>query len=156
MKNILNKAFAVLTSLVIVLAVIAMTSCDDGPTLTKVEKATKLLTQDGGTWSPGASSITLEGVDVTEEFFDGFSMTFAEGTVSTTGTTPMWLREDTWSFKDDGATVMSRGQDDKEITIVELTKTKLVFTIEWDQTTYEDDGGRKRSLPGTYEFVLTK
>lgn len=156
MKTVLKKIATLGMSILTVVSLTIITSCDDGPTLTKVEKATKLLTQNGGTWSPGASTITLEGVDVTDEFFDGFTITFAEGTFSTTGTSPMWLPEDTWSFKDQAATVMARGQDDKEITIIELTKTKLVFTIEWDQTTYEDDGGRKKSLPGTYEFVLTK
>jgi hypothetical protein len=158
MKMKLKTNILLITSLVVVTTLSTITSCDDGPTPTKVEKATKLLTQNGGTWSPSSASITMDGIDVTTEFFDGFTMTFTEeGTVTTTGTSPMWLREDTWSFKDATASVFVRGQDDAEITIVELTKSSFVFTMEWDQTTYEeDDGGRKRSLPGTYEFKLSK
>jgi hypothetical protein len=146
----------VLLSAVIITCLTMITSCDDGPTLTKVERATKLLTQEGGTWSPTEASITMDGLDVTDEFFSGFSITFGEGTFTTSGTTPMWLDEDTWSFKDNTATVIVRGQDNKELTIVELTKTKLVLTLEWDQTTTVEEGGRKKSLPGTYQFVLTK
>ena len=158
MKKKLKNNILLVSSILIVTVLTTITSCDDGPTPTKVEKATKLLTQNGGTWSPSSASITMDGIDVTTEFFDGFTMTFTEeGTVTTTGTSPMWLREDTWSFKDESASVLVRGQDDAEITIVELTKNSFVFTMEWDQTTYEEDGGgRKRSLPGTYEFQLSK
>jgi hypothetical protein len=156
MKNSLRTAFYLLLSSLFIATVVVMTGCDDGPTLTKVERATKLLTQDGGTWSPADASITMDGLDVTDEFFTGFSITFGEGTFTTSGTTPMWLREDTWSFKDETATVIVRGQDNKELTVVELTKTKLVVTLTWDQTTTAEEGGRKRSLPGTYQFTLTK
>jgi hypothetical protein len=153
MKNILTMV----ASVAILFSLATLTACDKGPELTKEERATKLLTSGGGTWAPSATSrVTMDGIDVTDDFFSGFSITFAEGTFTTAGTSPMFLRDDTWTFKDKSATVIVRGQDQKEITIVELTKTKLVMTLEWDQTTYEDEGGRKRSLPGEYEFVLTK
>lgn len=156
MKKKLSKGIVLLLSVGAVVSLAFLTSCDKGEELSKVERATKLLTQKGGTWSPTTASITMDGLDVTTEFFTGFSITFADGTFTTSGTSPMWLREDTWSFKDETAKVIVRGQDGKELNVVELTSSKLVVTLEWDQTTTTEEGGRKKSLPGTYQFELTK
>jgi hypothetical protein len=156
MKKKLSKGIILLLSVGAVVSLAFLTSCDKGEELSKVERATKLLTQNGGTWSPTTASITMDGLDVTTEFFTGFSITFADGTFTTSGTSPMWLREDTWSFKDETAKVIVRGQDGKELNVVELTSSKLVVTLEWDQTTTAEEGGRKKSLPGTYQFELTK
>jgi hypothetical protein len=122
---------------------------------TKAEQVTTLLTTDGGTWTPAVSSgVTIDGVDVTDELFAGFSLTFHESTFTTTGTSPVWLREDTWRFKDENADVIIRGQDDKEITIREISATQLKLTLEWTVTTTE--GGREGSLKGKHEFILNK
>jgi hypothetical protein len=128
---------------------------DPKPRQTEAQKVTKLLTSNGGRWSPaGAAAITADGIDVTQDLFAGFSITFSENTFTTTGTSPVWLRQDTWTFKDETAKVIIRGQDGKAITITSISETQLKLTLQWDQTTY--DGGRKRSLAGSYELVLTK
>ncbi len=124
------------------------------PQPTEAEKNTELLTSGTGKWtSASTAGITVDGLDVTGDLFKGFTITFTSDKIFTTGTTPVWLREDTWHFKDDSGTVMLRGQDDKEI-IVEVNDNTLQLTLEWDQTTYE--GGRTKSIPGTYVFTLTK
>ena len=130
-------------------------ACDDEE-VTKVQKATKLLISNGATWKPG--SVTIDGVDLTEDLFKGFSIQFSETGFATTGTSPVFDADDSWTFKDDTGTVILRGQDDKELTIVSLTKDQLVFTLDWDQTTTEpiDEGGRKKSLKGLHEFTLVK
>lgn len=129
---------------------------DPKPKLTQAEKVTKMLTSNGGTWAPvGSTGITLDGVDVTQDLFTGFSITFSEQTFTTTGTSPVWLRQDTWSFKDENANIIIRGQDGKEVTIIDISDTQLKLSLVWDQTTYQD-GGRQKSLPGKYEFVLKK
>lgn len=130
---------------------------DDGdrPAPGQVEKVTKALTADGGRWTPPATGgVTVDGVDVTADLFPGFSITFLKGTLTTTGTTPVWLREDTWRFKDETATVIIRGQDDKEITIESISDTQLKLTLEWTTTTTAP--GRQRSIKGKYQFVLNK
>lgn len=129
---------------------------DPEPTpLTESEKVTKLLTANGETWAPAASSgITIDGVDVTEDLFPGFTITFLDNTLTTTGTTPVWLRQDTWRFKDETAKVIIRGQDNKEVTITEISATQLKLTLVWTETTTE--GGRKLSLKGIHEFILNK
>lgn len=127
----------------------------DEPKPTQAEKVTELLVANGSAWSPAATSgVTVDGVDVTEDLFAGFSITFQEKTFTTTGTSPVWLRQDTWKFKDESATVIIRGQDNKEITIAEVSATQLKLTLEWTETT--TSGGRQGSLKGKHEFLLNK
>ena len=124
---------------------------DDPPPVSESKKVSGLLTSTGGVWTP--ESVTVDGVDVTSELFPGFSITFMNQTYITTGTSPVWPSEDTWSFKDETATVIVRGADQKEITITEISSTRLKLTLDWPETTY---GGRKSSLKGKHEFILTK
>ncbi|HEY3430375.1 MAG TPA: hypothetical protein VGK39_06840 [Cyclobacteriaceae bacterium] len=120
------------------------------------EKVTAVLIKGDGTWEPAVAgnAIVLDGIDVEEDLFPGFTIRFTKDKIFTTGTSPVWLREDTWRFKEGSkASVIIRGMDDKEITIQEISATQLKFSLEWDQTTY---GGRVSSLPGLYEFILDK
>lgn len=128
---------------------------DPEPAPSQSEKVTQMLTATGGTWTPASSSgITVDGVDVTEDLFPGFTITFQDGTFTTTGTSPVWLREDTWRFKDESATVIIRGQDDKEVVIEQISASQLKLTLEWSETTTQ--GGRKGSLKGKHVFTLSK
>jgi hypothetical protein len=129
-------------------------SCSEETELSPEEKVRKLLTS--ATWKPASGApITLEGIDVQDELFSGFTIKFTKDRVITTGTSPVWLRDDTWRFKGgSNATVLIRGMDDIEISIVEVSNSQLKLTLEWDQTTFEP--GRLASLPGTYEFTLRK
>lgn len=128
---------------------------DPEPVKTQSEKVMEMLTASGGTWAPASSSgITVDGVDVTEDLFSGFSITFQDGTLTTTGTSPVWLREDTWRFKDESATTIIRGQDSKEVIIETVSASQLTLALEWSQTT--TSGGRKHSLKGKHVFTLTK
>jgi len=146
-----------------------LAACKDDAEPSKQEKVTKLLTQNGGQWKPSTAtnSITVEGIDVKDELFPGFDMQFTNDPAKqlitsgdspfwndATGNHPIWPATDTWSFKDENADVLIRGSDSREITIVSITETELIIQIEWDQTTF--DFGRTASLPGVYEFILTK
>ena len=145
---------------VLVLGAVFFSCGSDEPT--KQEKVTKLLTQNGGRWEPtaAANSITLDGELVKDELFpSGFSITFTKTNLTTTGNSPLWYNEGTsnytftWSFKDKNADALIRG-DGKEITIVEVTSSSLIIEMDWDETTYE--GGRMKSLPGRYQFIMGK
>jgi hypothetical protein len=146
-----------------IFAILALTSLttiigckgDDPKPLTKEEEMTALLIAGNGTWTPPATGgVTVDGQDVTEDLFEGFSIKFSDGTLTTTGTTPVWKRQDTWSFKDETATVMLRGQDNKEITFTRVSDTEIKLTLTWDQTTTEP--GRTKSIEGVHVFTLTK
>jgi hypothetical protein len=122
---------------------------------TASEKTIALLTASGGRWSPPASVtnwVTVEGVNVSDLFRD-FTITFTETGYTTTGTTPVWPRTDSWHFKDDTATTIVRDSDGKEVTIETLDETTLKITLTWDQTTYD---GRTKSVAGKHVFNLTK
>jgi len=149
----------ILTLLCLVGLCITFVNCGgddpDPPKPTQKEIVTELLVANGASWSPSSGGgITVDGVDVTNDLFAGFSIKFNATTLTTTGTTPVWLRSDTWTFKDDAATAIIRGQDNKEITLTSVSDTELKLTLQWDQTTYEP--GRARSIPGTYVFTLKK
>jgi hypothetical protein len=151
-----------LTLLTLTIITLSFMACGGGgeptpvtPEPTAKEKQTELLKANGSSWTPASSGIKVDGVDVTSDLFDGFTIKFDATTVTTTGTTPVWERTDTWTFKDDNANVIVRGSDSKEITITSLSATELKMTLEWDQYTYEE-GGRQKSIPGTYEFTLNK
>jgi hypothetical protein len=128
--------------------------CSEEPEPTIEEQVTRLLTT--GTWSATATgaSITLSGNDVVNDLFQGFTLRFTNNRIFTTGTSPIWLPEDTWQFKPgSNATIIIRGMDGREIPIREVTNTQLRISLEWDKTTF---GGRQKSLPGLYEFILTR
>jgi len=135
---------------------LALAGCGGSdPKPTQEEKVTKMLTSGGGTWAPrNNAGITVDGIDVTNELFEGFSITFGKGTYSTTGTTPVFPREDTWRFKDGQAKVIIRGSDNKEMTLVEISDTQMKLTLFWDETT--TSGGRTGALRGNHEFILSK
>lgn len=139
----------------VAIALVASACGGDDPTaVAQTQKVTEMLTSSGGTWTPAsAGGVTVDGVDVTEELFSGFTITFQDGTYTTTGASPVWPAEDTWSFKDETAIVIIRGSDQKEVTIAQISSTELKLELEWPETTY---GGRKSSLQGKHVFTLNK
>jgi hypothetical protein len=142
------------------LAVVFACKNDDGPDPvppTEAEKRLEILIAGNGTWNlPTTGGVTLAdgsgSLDITE-LFENFTVKFTEAGYTTTGTTPVWARSGTWEFKDDSGDVFVR-EDGLEVTVIEITETSLKFSLEWDQTTYEE--GRPRSLAGTHTFTLGK
>jgi hypothetical protein len=154
LKSLPMKTFYKLrTPFLLMAGVWLLWSCGSSD-LSPEEKVTKLLSS--GTWqsTTAGSSIKIGPDDVTDDFFQGFTLRFTKDQFFTTGNSPVWLAQDIWHFKQGSkAGVIVRGMDDREITIVEVSSTVLKFSLEWDQTTY---GGKTSSLPGVYEFTLTK
>lgn len=155
MKNKLFRSIKGGTPLIVVLACSLFGCGGDDPNPTEIEKVTELLTAGSGTWSPPANGgITVDGIDVTEELFPEFSITFSDGTFTTTGNSPVWLRQDSWMFKDNTAKIIVRGQDQREVSITEISENQLRLTLEWPAST--TSGGRAGSLKGKHEFLLNK
>ena len=128
---------------------------------TAEEIMTEALTTGGGSWGLGAGStvVVTKGtnqIDVTEDLFNGFSITFSETGYTTTGTSPVWARTDSWLFKSNTeGTVLIRNSDGKEVTIKSISATELQLELYWDQNTNEE-GGRTQSTMGTHLFTLKK
>ncbi|MFZ1807220.1 MAG: hypothetical protein WAU36_08365 [Cyclobacteriaceae bacterium] len=125
------------------------------PQTSEQEKVVAILTGGTGIWTPAAASnsVIVAGFDVTEEFFSDFTIRFSDTQLFTTGTTPVWLRQDTWQFKSGTANILIRGQDSREVKIENISETELKLTLDWPLTTF---GGRSQSLPGSYVFTLKK
>jgi len=129
---------------------------DEDAKPTESERVTAILTKGTGNWTPSVSAgVTVDGVDVTQDLFKDFTITFTADQILTTGKTPVFLRQDTWRFKDNTAKVILRGMDDKEILVESVTENALQLSLQWDQTTYEE-GGRTRSIPGKIVFFMNK
>ena len=148
----------VLTYKFVIAAALVASACGGGEPEpeppSESEKATELLISGTGTWTPTSSAgVTVDGVDVTDDLFQNFTITFKEGTYTTTGSSPVWPSQDTWRFKDETGTIIIRDHDEKEIAITEISASRLTLTLEWSETTY---GGRKNSLKGKHIFTLDK
>lgn len=140
-------------ALVTFLVTLAACGGDDPAPKTEAEKTTEMLTSGDATWSPATTAgVTVDGIDVTDELFPGFAITFGDGTYTTPGTSPVWPAQDTWRFKDESATVIIRGSDEKEVAITQISATQLTLTLDWPITTTTT--GRSTSLKGKHVFTL--
>ena len=125
----------------------------DDPKPTEEERITKLLSE--GQWKPATGNwVTADGVSVVELFSD-FTITFTETGYTTTGTTPVWPRTDTWSFKPGSTSVLIRDSDKVEVAIETLDERNLKLSLSWSQDTFIE-GGRTKSVKGKHEFTLTR
>lgn len=123
----------------------------DGPTTPKTlqDLAKEKMTAGTGTWP--LTTVTIDGEDAAS-LFQNFSITFTNTSYSTTGTSPVWKANGTWSFLDEGATKFKR-DDDVEVLIEFSNNDKTMkLTLDWNQTTT----GRTESIPGKHVFILTR
>lgn len=122
---------------------------DDTPPITEAERITQLMTGVNN-WSP--QSITADGKDVSE-LFEGFTLKFnSNNTYTSTGETPVWARNGTWTFTSDAATSF-RKEDDNIVEIIDINQGNMRLRLNWTETTYKD--GRSSSISGVHEFVLS-
>lgn len=133
-------------SLVILISVTTFISCDsdDSPSITEVERVTNLLIGDassGTTWS--LSEADVEGVDYFDEF-QGLTLTFTDGVVTSTNGRELFDTSDTWNLNEE-ATVLTRG-DGLEIELNEITANRLVIAFNIDETVFGN--GRSEAVAG--------
>jgi len=161
--SIVGSAFMLCLTALIVFLFLTLNGCGGdppGPTPpTDLEKYKTLLT--GGKWSPSSATnwVIVNGVDVSELFKD-FTITFTPTGYTTTGTTPVWPRTDTWKFKTEAsvktgiANIVIRNSDGSEVTIESLDEKAMKVTLLWNKETTE--GGRATSIIGKHEFTFSK
>jgi hypothetical protein len=160
--ELLAKIFLLLLASIITFVLITLPGCGSkttDPEPTELEKYKTLLT--GGKWSPSSATnwVIVNGVDVSELFKD-FTISFTETGYTTTGTTPVWPRTDTWKFKTEAsvkqgvANIVIRNSDGSEITIESLDEKSMKVTLFWNQET--TDPGRTSSVEGKHEFTFSK
>jgi len=147
MKSIFNKS--IISSLVITAIIMAVvsqvTSCtEDVP---ETERVTSILTSHS--WK--VSTVTVGGTDQTS-LFTGFTISFTGTNYNPTNGGLVWPSSSTWTFKDDTAKVLVRG-DGLEVKLNEVTETSLKMELTWNKSTLGP--GRISSISGVHIFSMT-
>jgi len=129
---------------------IALDACKGGgdpEPETESERVTKLLTT--GTWK--LNSLTIDGV--AKSSFDGMTITFTNGSYTSTKGEPVWPSSGTWSLSDATAKTISRS-DQTPVSIDAIDANNLTLSLTWTKTTLGP--GRASSIAGKHTFVMGK
>jgi hypothetical protein len=129
---------------------IALDSCKSGgdpEPETESERVTTLLTT--GTWK--LNSLTVDGV--AKSTFAGMTITFTNGSYTSTKGEPVWPSSGSWSFSDPTAKVIMRS-DQTPVNIDAIDANNLTLSITWTKTTLGP--GRVSSVAGKHVFVMGK
>lgn len=146
MKNAMNKIKA-LSVFILVASVIMGCSSDDPSGPTANELAFEKL---AGEWTYGTSGkITLDGQNVSLNY-PGFSLSFADGTYTTTNAGDLFKASGTWTWANEAAGSINLDTGD-EVNILELSLTKFKFSF-----THTGSRGVINGISGNYEVSLEK
>ena len=132
----------------IALSIFSLLGCggDDGPPPeTAQEKAFKKLSS--GSWGLSGGSIKVDGVDESTQY-PNFSLSINKSSYSSSNGGKLFKPSGTWKWKDT-KTDNSITLDGKEITITQLTASKLVFTFTFS-------GAVAAGISGAYTVTLNK
>jgi hypothetical protein len=145
-SGLISKAHPVLTGC-LALSFFLFSNCgsDPEPETTRVRN---LLTS--GVWS--VQTVTANGTDLTTVYKD-LKLTFTEGGFTASGGLPLWPATGTWTFPDDSATKIKRG-DNVVVTITAVEDKELTYTLPWTQATLGP--GRVSSINGDHVFVMVR
>jgi hypothetical protein len=139
MKNI-NQLSRYIFSITFVASILFLAGCKSSS-----DPQPDLLTKK--TWT--VSTVTVDGVDKTSVFAN-MTLNFSDKTFTTTKGGAAWPASDSWSYASGSTTVIVRG-DGTQLTIEELTATKLKLSFNWAKTTL---GGRTSSVGGQNVFTF--
>ncbi len=143
MRNLAHISLFILTSTIVLLY-----SCSDEPPATEADRVKKILV-DGGNWQ--TTSVTIDGISSTE-LFTGFTIRFqANNSYTTTGTTPVWARNGSYTFTSDQATSFTR-EDGVVVEIQSIDSSQITFRLTWTKTTI--GSGRSSSITGVHIFTF--
>ena len=136
-----------LTGVLIVLPFV-LTSCkkDDGPVEESPQEVAQALLE--GSWNISNGSVILDEVDVSQDYV-GFSVTFSDGGFQTTNAGDLFPANGSWSWVGETDNQVTTGNG-KEITIIELTTTSIIFTFQ------KTAGNQAFGIPGSYEISMNK
>lgn len=143
------KIITYTNTLFTLILLVCLTSCgsDDtsGPTVQDLT-----FEKLAGNWTIGTSgSITLDGQDISINY-PGFTLSFAEGTYSTTNAGDLFKASGTWQWTGEAATsvLLDTGE---EATIIDLSETSFQFSF-----THSGTGGTAAGTAGNYVVTLEK
>ena len=136
-------------SFYIICLLFAFSACgdDDGPP-TDQELVFERLSGD---WSVETANgmVILDGTDVSTNY-PGFSLSFADGTYTTSNAGDLFQASGTWQFIDEEARMLLLDSGE-EVTIIDLTETRFEFSFFSNGT-----GSSAAGIGGNYTIVLEK
>lgn len=151
-RNIRNKRRDILLGLIgIALLIIGfLTSCgiDDDVELSEAQELAFEKLAGQWTLKNGEGSIKLDGADISINY-PGFSISYDDGTYSTTNAGTLFRASGTWEWQDEEASLILI-DDGKEVTLVDLTDTSFIFSFNYAE------GSRRAGLPGDYVIQVLK
>jgi hypothetical protein len=147
----MKKSAKIFINVIALGLLVGFSNCDNTPPVpepTEAEKKTILLTT-GGTWN--MESVKVDGVDKTS-IYTPLTLSFTSSSYSTTHGGVVWPASGTWHFND-AATTITRS-DNVEVTVNELTATRLVLGLNWATTSLGP--GRTKAIAGAHVFTFTR
>jgi hypothetical protein len=125
---------------------LALAGCKNDEAPLETDRVKKMLTAN--TWT--IQQVTVDGTDRTASFAE-LTLNFTSTHYATTHGGPVWPASDIWTFADNTGKVIVRG-DDVEVTIQEISSTKLIVAFTWMSTTFGP--GRLSSTSGEHVFTF--
>ena len=141
------KKIKTIISLIPLLALLFIASCDKPVVVPETERVTTLMSS--GTWK--ISSVTIDGAS--NNTFAGMSLVYTKTSYTSTNGGVVWPASGTWLFKNETAKTITRS-DGLEITIDSISETAFILSFLWAKGTL--GGGRSNSVAGKHVFTFKK
>lgn len=147
MENIKQIVTIVFSSLALCL-VLVLASCGDDAAQSETDRVKDILIS--GTWK--VQTVSVDNTDQTL-LHKNLTLTFTGANYTTTNGANVWPASGGWSFTDDTAKTILRS-DGVSMAVGEATPTKLVLSLQWNNTTIGP--GRGESIAGPHVFTFGK
>ena len=122
--------------------------CRTEQPVTEKELHQQLITS--GTWR--LEHLTIDEVEQ-NVLFAGMTLHFTDTSFTSSNGFPIWPPSGAWSFSDEAGSKIVR-DGNVQISIIEMTDSKLVLSTQWEKSTFSS--GRNGSIIGNYIFTFTK
>lgn len=153
MKNLKTSNMKTIVYILIIIAT-GLVSCNDDDEATPVDsaqlKAEVTAQLSESTWN--VQTVTVDRLDQ-NDLFEGFSLSFGDGTFTSQNGGEVWPASGTWQFANEEATAIVR-DDDTVINILTLNDFALVISLSWSENTI--GLGRTNSISGEHVFTFSK
>jgi hypothetical protein len=148
----LSQTFRSIFQFVLVFTVVSgfvlLEACDKKESQGKKDVVRGQLTS--GMWK--IVSLTVDGTDRTS-LFATLTLTFSSSSYTTTNGDPVWPASGTWSFADDGGSVLDIS-DIGEVHIESISETELILSFMRASNTFGP--GRASSVKGNHKFHFAR
>jgi hypothetical protein len=148
----MKSRFAPLTSLMLILATLALQNCGSDPAAPIESDNVKQLLLNASTSPWTMQSVIVDGTDQTP-FYNGLKIYFNNSTFTAINGGAVWPVAGSWGFTDTSGRAIERS-DGLVVTIDTIESNKLILSLTWSTITYGP--GRTSSIIGKHIFTFSK